>query len=124
TNTSAVPSQPTRLKMRFTISAPPPFAVDRLRRQKQSKCDEAQVVDEVRRIDHALREVVEVADDRQIRRELVDGRPRKTADPFDDPEEEEYGEGDHAGHDLILREARDEQPDRDEAAAEQQQAEI
>ena len=31
---------------------------------------------------------------------------------------------DHAGDDLVLRQARDEQADRDEAAAEQQQPEV
>src|SRR5665213_2012969 len=104
--TSAVPSQPTKLKMRFTItitypqkrratqnpqkriaqralrflrclsSTAPPFAVDRLGRQEQTKRNEAQVVDHVRGVDHALPEVVEVVDDRQIRRELVHRRTR------------------------------------------------
>ena len=73
---------------------------------------------------HAFREVVEVVDDRQVLRQLVDGRPGEAADPVDDPQHQEHREGHHERDDLVLRQARDEQADRDEAAAEQQQPEI
>src|SRR5215831_17062623 len=129
TNTSPVPIQPIQLSIRFSMSnlkwlAAPAFAVDRLRSKKQAERDEAQVIDDVRRVDDALREVVEVLDDRQIRRDLLDRRSREAADPVDHPQEQEHGEGAHHRDDLVLRQARDEEAERDEAAAHQQQAEI
>ena len=82
----------------------PPFALDRHRGQKQPERDEAQVVDEMRCVDDALREVVEVVDNRQVVRQLC-RLGRNTADPRDDPQEKEHGKGDCAGHDLILRDS-------------------
>ena len=52
------------------------------------------------------------------------GRADRVREPVDDPEHQEDGERQHAGDDLVLGQARDEEPDREEAAAEQQQAEV
>src|SRR2546425_5868853 len=73
------------LRLPSSLSSPA-FAVDRLRGQKQSKRDEAQVIDDVRRVDDALREVLQVVDDREVGRQLVACRSRETADPGDDPQ--------------------------------------
>ena len=56
------------LRVRAGTLSAPPFAVDRLRGQEQPERDEAHVVDEVRRVDDAFAEVVEVVDDRQVLR--------------------------------------------------------
>src|ERR1700738_954888 len=106
TATIAVPSQPMRSNIRFMVLAPPPFAVDRFGGQKQSKRNEAQVVNQVRRIEDALSEVVEVIEDRDVLRDLVDRRTREAADPRDDPQQQEHRERHHAGDALILRQAR------------------
>src|SRR3990170_8224061 len=125
-NTSATPSHPSSPRTRFIISPlpAPAFAVHGLRGQEQAKGDEAQVIDDVLRVDDAPREVVEVLRDRQIRHDRLGGRPRRLADPVDDPQHQEHREGGHAGDDLVLREARDEQPRRDEAAAHQQEPDV
>src|SRR5512138_1016826 len=95
TATIAVPSHPIRSNTRFmVISAPPPFAVDRLRGQEQSKRDEAQVIDDVRRVEDAFAEVVEVIEDRNVLRDFVDRGPGEAADPRDDPQQQKHGERD------------------------------
>src|ERR1700674_2355635 len=128
--TSAMPSHPTTLNMRLTMViirralAAPTFAVDRLRGQKETKRDEADVINEVRRVDDAFAEIVEVLDDRQVTRDACDSGPAQVADPVDHPQKQKHAEGEHPGDDLVHRETRDEQPDRDEAAAEQLQPQI
>src|SRR5580693_5933564 len=112
-SSAATPIQKTMPTIRFTIVvlslsmfrslSAPPFALDRLRGEKQSEGDEADVVDQVRRIDDAFREVVEVIDDRQVAGQLVSARSEEAADPGDDPQKEEHGKGDRAGDDLVLR---------------------
>src|SRR5437879_8874405 len=101
--TSPNPIQPTMSRIRLSISTAPPFGVDRLGRQEQTEGDETEVINEVRRIEHALVEVVEVVDDRQVLRELVDRRPRKAADTRDHPEHQEDSAGDQAPHALSPR---------------------
>src|SRR5713226_8583278 len=120
-----MPSHPTTLNMRLTMVifrralAAPTFAVDRLRGQKKTKRHETDVVDEMRRVDDAFAEVVEVFDDRQVAGDALERRPAEAADPIDYPQKQKHAEGEHPGDDLVLCKARDEQPDRDEAAAEQ-----
>ncbi len=65
-----------------------------------------------------------MVDDRQVLRELVDRRPRETADPRNHPQHQEHGKRHHAGHDLVFREARNEETQRNEAAAQQQQPDV
>jgi hypothetical protein len=45
-------------------------------------------------------------------------------DPVDHPQHEEDREGNHPGHDLVLRHARDQQTEGDEAAAHEQHAQV
>src|SRR5882672_1212127 len=94
--TSAVPSQPMRLRIRLTMVSyasrrgalcAPPLAIDRLGGQEEPERDEAHVIDDVRRVDDAFAEIVEVVDDRQIVHELVDHRPREAAKPGNHPQE-------------------------------------
>src|SRR5262245_20508415 len=123
--TRPAPSQPMTLSARSSIGLPAPaLAVDRPGRQEQTEADEAEVVDEVRGVEHALREVVVVIDDREVLRDAVDRRRRKAADPVDDPEQQEDAEGGHSSDDLVARHARDEQTERDEAAAHEEESQI
>src|SRR5437764_13216803 len=95
------PIQPTMSRIRLSISTAPPFGVDRLGRQEQTERDETEVINEVRRIEHALVEVVEVVDDRQVLRQIVDRRSRKAAYPLDHPEHQTDPEGDITRHDIL-----------------------
>ena len=105
--------------------APPPFAVHRLGGQEQPERDEAQVVDQVLRVDDALREVVEVIGDRQVGRSACRrSGPTKLPIQLMTHSSRNTAKVDDAGDDLVLRQARDEQAERDEAAAQQQQAEV
>src|SRR3954470_14499981 len=79
--TNATPSHPRRPRTRFTIVplSTPPFAVDRLGRQEQSKKNEAEVIDDVFRVDDAFREIVEVLGDREVIEHLAGRRARRLA---------------------------------------------
>src|SRR5690606_41910868 len=84
--TSATPSQPMSPRIRFSMSAPPPLAVHRLRGEEQAESHETQVIDDVPGVDDALGEVVEVLGDRQVRQHGLYARAESVADPRDDPE--------------------------------------
>jgi hypothetical protein len=81
-------------------------------------------IDEVLGVDHALGKVVEVLGDRQVIQHGLRRRARKGRDPIDHPEHQKEREGDHPRDDLIAGEAGHEQPERQEAAAHEQQSEI
>ena len=117
--TNAKPSQPMIPKI---LGHPRHRSVSTdFRGQEEAETDEAQVVNEVRRVEDAFREVLEVADDRQVGQHAAHRRPGEGGHPVDDPEEQEHAETDYgARDDLVLRQARDEKTDRDEAPAEQQ----
>src|SRR3954465_4903388 len=76
--TRAMPIQLMMLKMRFISRATVPCRPTS--RSEQTKWDPPQVVDDVGRVDHALREVIEVLDDRQIRRHVREPARRKASE--------------------------------------------
>src|SRR6476646_10291145 len=135
TSTIPIPIQPTMFRILFSIAlsfasrslvplSTPPLGVHGFRREEQTERDETQVIDDVRRIEDAFAEVVEVVDDRQVLRQLVNRRAREAADPGDHPEQQKYGERHHSSHDLVLGQTRDEQAYRDEASSEKQEPQI
>src|ERR1051325_870498 len=106
------------------ILALPPSRLERLEADEEREDREVHVVDDVLRVEDALRERVEVLDHRQLAQHRLPDPARRVAAPADDPEHEEHDERDGAGHDLFLEERRDADADGDERRAHEQEADV
>src|SRR6476620_1854244 len=125
--TSATPSQPTSPRTLLSIIAlpAPAFHVDGLGGQEQTECDETEVIDDVVTVHDAPGEIAEVLGDRKTLDDALRQRAAAVvSEPADDPQQEKCSEGEEPRHDLVFRDARDEESERDERAAHQEQTDV
>src|SRR3990172_2245235 len=104
-------------------SSPPSQGLEGLLREEKPETDERQVVDHVAAVDDSLRELLEVLGHGKVGDEARGGAGPALG-VLDEPEEEEGAERQEAGHDLVPREAAEDEPEGDEGGAEEEHPEI
>src|SRR2546427_2740209 len=92
--------------------------------EEEEERAEPEQEDDVAAVDHALREAVEVVEERELEEHRRHALSEGGLVPGGEPGEDDHPVGEHGGHDLVLRHHRGGEPARHEGGAEEQEAEV